>query len=286
MQKCFAVIGGDRRNIFLAKALREDGHIVRMFGFSLYDKESVVEEDSLFSAITGAEYIIGGTPVSGNGINFNASYSPSSIFCDDVFRLIRAEQTFMGGYIRPEVLDMAKKYNVKTIDLLQYESLSILNAIPTAEGAVKIAIDETDITLHDSNILVMGFGRIGKMLCKILSSFSAKITVAVRSDEASALVKSYGYDVINSSRMNNRLHEFQIIFNTVPHILLDKTNLKFIKDNTLIIELASPPFGVDYEASKDFNIRVLFANSLPGIVAPKTVANYIKETIYSAIGGV
>ncbi len=286
MQKCFAVIAGDRRNIYLAKALRNDGHIVKMFGFSLYDKEAIVEEESLFSAITGADYVIGGTPTSNDGINFNAPFSKEPIPCDDVFRLIRPDQMFMGGYFRQEVKDLAKKYNVKTIDLLKFESLSILNAIPTAEGAIKIAVSETDITLHGSNVLVMGFGRIGKMLCKLLSAFSANITVAVRSDEAAASAKSYGYNVVFSSKMNTVLSDFQIIFNTVPKTLLDKTNLKYVKDDTLIIELASPPYGIDYEACKAFNLRTLFANSLPGVVAPKTVGSYIKDTIYLVIGGI
>ncbi len=285
MRKCFAVIGGDRRNVYLAKALRDDGHLVRMFGFARYDREAISEEDSLFSAISGADYVIGGTPVSSDGTNFNAVFSPVPIPCDDVFRLVRSDQTFLGGYIRPEVLELAQRYNVKTIDLLKFESLSILNAIPTAEGAIQIAIAETDITLHECNTLVIGFGRIGKMLCKILSAMSAEITVAVNSDEAGAMAKSMGYEAIYSSRMNPRLSEFQIIFNTVPKILLDKSNLKFVREDSIIIDLASPPFGVDYEASKTFNIRTLFANSLPGSVAPRTVASYIKETIYSIIGG-
>ncbi len=286
MRKCFAVIAGDRRNICLAKALRDDGHMVKMYGFSFYDKEVVEEEESLFSAITGADCVIGGIPTSNDGISLNAPFSPTPVLCDDVFRLIKPEQLFMGGYFRQELKDLAKKYDVQIYDLLQYESLSILNAIPTAEGAVKIAIAETDFTIHGSNILVIGFGRIGKMLCKILSSFSANITVAVNTEEASASARSYGYKVIFSAKMKSELSDFHIIFNTVPKILLDKQNLKFLKEEALIIELASPPYGIDYEASKALNIRTVFANSLPGIVAPKTVATYIKDTIYSVIGGI
>jgi dipicolinate synthase subunit A len=276
----FAVLGGDKRNIYLYKLLEEDGHIVRKFGFDAYDLEPVPESANLYDAVNGADYIIGPTPFSNNCTSLNAVYSSVPILTDDIFRLVKPNQTFFSGHIKDAALASAKKYGVTCIDILNWEELALLNAIPTAEGAIKIAMENTDFTLHGSRSMVVGYGRIGKVLCKMLNGMGAKVYPVVKMRCEAAAARGYGYSPILHAEMNAELHSMDIIFNTVPRILFDKKNIKYINKKCLFIDLSSAPHGINNNFAKEAGLNVLFAGSLPGAVAPKTAAKYIQETIY------
>ena len=277
--KKFTVVGGDKRNIELARMLCAQGHTVKLFGFVNYELDLPIQCKNLHTAVKNADYIIGPIPTSHNGDALNAPFHNAPIYVEDLFRLIAPHQKFLAGVIKPDLLEMASRYNIHAIDMLKREELLIRNAIPTAEGAIKIAIEETDITLHGSRMMVIGYGRIGKILSSMLSGLGAKVTAIVNSTEAAAQAESNGHKVVYFEDMNNRLKESDVIFNTVPTILLDNSNMKYIREETLIIDLASPPYGVDINDSRDFGLKVLYTNSLPGKIAPKTTASYILATI-------
>jgi len=279
----FAIVGGDKRNIALAEMLFRQGHRVKMFGFTDYEREIPIKCKNLYETINEAEYIIGPTPCTHSSGVFNAPFSSEPILCKDLFKLIKPSQTLLAGYIKPDVLALAKGHDIQIIDLLKREELLVLNAIPTAEGAIKIAIEETDITLHGNNMLIIGYGRIGTVLCKMLTGIGARVVAIVNSSHKQALAASCGVTAIPNEDMDMYLNEADIIFNTVPKVLLDRRNMKHIRKNSLIIDLASPPYGVDIEAAREHGIKVLFTNSLPGKIAPVTTAGYILETINNII---
>jgi len=278
----FAIIGGDKRNIALAEMLFRLGHRVKMFGFANYERETPMQCKNLYETLSEAEYIIGPIPCAHSGV-LNAPFHNESVPAEDLFRLIKPSQMLLAGYVKPDIFTLAEKYDIRVIDMLAQEELLVLNAIPTAEGAIKIAIEETDITLHNSNMLVIGYGRIGTVLCKMLGGMGARVMAVVNSGHKAALANSCGHGAVLFDEMDGFLSEADIIFNTVPKILLDKRNMKHIRKDTLIIDLASPPYGVDVSASRDFCIKVLFTNSLPGKIAPVTTAGYILETINNII---
>jgi len=275
----FAVVGGDKRNVALAEKLFRLGHRVKMYGFSDYEKETPMQCKNLYETISEAEYIIGPIPCCHNGGVINAPFHNKPVLAEDVFRLIKPSQTFLTGYVKQEIMDIAKKYDVKIIDLLSREELLVLNAIPTAEGAIKIAIEESDITLHGNNMLVIGYGRIGAVLSGMLRGMGANVSTVVNSIHKAALANSFGHNAIHYEDMQMHLKTADIIFNTVPKVQLDKNNMKHVRRDTLIIDLASPPYGVDIKAARDFGIKVLFTSSLPGKIAPVTTADYILKTI-------
>ena len=277
--KTFAIIGGDKRNIELAKILHSYGHNVKLFGFVNHELELHMQCKNLQESVAKADYIIGPIPVSHNGEALNAPFHNSSIYIDDLFKIIKPHQLFLAGLVKQELLDRAKKYDIQIIDLLKREDLLIKNAIPTSEGALKIAIEETDVTLHDSNMMIIGYGRIGKILAGMLRGIGANVFAVVNSDESAAAAKSAGHTAIHFTDLNEHLKYANVIFNTVPKTLLDKSNMKDIPKNTLIIDLASPPYGVDVNSWRDFGLKVLYASSLPGKVAPVTTATYIWDTV-------
>ena len=77
--------------------------------------------------------------------------------------------------------------------------------------------------------------------------------------------------------------DFDVIFNTVPAEVLDRNVLEQIPDDTLIIDLASKPGGVDFSAAKELGKKVIWALSLPGKTAPITSGRIIKETILNML---
>jgi dipicolinate synthase subunit A len=126
----------------------------------------------------------------------------------------------------------------------------------------------------------MGFGRIGKVLANMLDGIGAKVYCEARKDEDIAWIKAYGYNPIHLNDLNEHLGKFDIIINTIPFQVLDKDRLELVNPEVVIIDIASNPGGVDRFAAKQKGIKLIWALSLPGKVAPISSAEFIKETIY------
>ena len=172
---------------------------------------------------------------------------------------------------------------VQSTDLLKREEFSVLNTIATAEGTIQIAMEETQRTVHGTNVLIMGFGRIGKVLAKMLDGIGAKVYCEARKDEDISWIKAYGYNPIHLNDLDENLNKFDIIINTIPFQLLNADKLDLVKPEAVIIDLASNPGGVDRKAAREKNIKVIWALSLPAKVAPLTSAEFIKETLYHVL---
>lgn len=157
------------------------------------------------------------------------------------------------------------------------------SALPTAEGAIEIAISETPITIHGNKCLVLGYGKIGKLLSKALYGMGAQTYVEARKYADLAMIEGHGYEPLELCNLNKEIHKFDIIFNTVPSLILDDEILSNVKKDALIIDLASKPGGVDFDAAKAYGVKVIWALSLPGKVAPVTSGAIIKDTIINII---
>ena len=147
---------------------------------------------------------------------------------------------------------MANDEYVEIIDIMKREELAVLNTIATAEGTIQIAIENTNKILHGSEILILGFRRIGKVLARKLAGLSAKVTCAARKDEDLAWIKAYGHKTININTIGDNLKQFDIIINTVPHMILTEERLQNVREDCLLIDLASNPGGIDKKAVHHF----------------------------------
>ena len=167
--------------------------------------------------------------------------------------------------------------------LTQTEEFIVLNAIATAEGTIQIAMEETQRTIHGTKILVMGFGRVGKVLSNMLKGIGAEVYCEARKNEDLAWIKAYGYNPVHLNDLNENLNKFDIVINTIPFQILDKERLDLLKEDVVIIDLASNPGGVDRRVAREKGIKVIWALSLPGKVAPLTSAEFIKEALYHVL---
>lgn len=283
-KKKFTVIGGDLRSVKLANLLHADGNRVYIYGFNNAGFELGMEESKdLELAIDESDIIIGPIPCSNDNETINAPFNSEKIIINNVFKTMTKNQLFIAGRISEKVVHLTQVYNVYYIDILEREEMSVLNAIPTAEGAIQIAMEEMTITLHDSKAMILGFGRIGKILAKMLDGIGTEVYVEARKYSDIAWIKSYGYKPVYLDEISKYVSNMDVIFNTIPHIVLDTQILSKINNECLVIDLASKPGGVDFEKAKQLGIKAIWALSLPGKVAPVTAAKFIKETVYNVI---
>jgi dipicolinate synthase subunit A len=280
----YTVVGGDLRNVKLAEAISADGSQVNIFGFGKAGFETVlVENKDLQDAIDDSEIVIGPLPCSNDNETLNAPFHPEKILMSEVFRTMKKNQLFIAGRISDKVAHLAKACNVYAIDILEREEMAVLNAIPTAEGAIQIAMEELPITLNGNKALVLGYGRIGKILSKMLLGLGAEVYVEARKYSDIAWIKANGLRPIYINELSQYLDRMDVIFNTIPSKILEADMLERLGPNCLVIDLASKPGGVDFDRAKNLGIKVIWALSLPGKVAPVTAANFIKQTIYNII---
>lgn len=169
--------------------------------------------------------------------------------------------------------------NVEYLDLMELDEMAILNAIPTAEGTVMEVIKETDITIFGSNLLILGYGRLGRVVAKTFGGLGAKIYCEARSKKDLALIYSMGYNEVDLKKLNNYLDKMDIIINTVPTMMLDEKRLALLKKDCIVIDISSKPGGVDFEAAMKLGIKAKLLLGIPSIVAPKTAAMYMKQII-------
>lgn len=286
MERNVSVIGGDLRIVYLIQMLVKDEF--RVYTYGLEKAENLKNINNIFmckneeECIKKSKLIISSIPLCKEEEFINAPFSSRDILIKDVTKWLDGK-VFIAGSIPKKLYNMQEEINFEIIDLIKCEELAILNSISTAEGAIQIAMEETEFTLHGSNILILGFGRIGKVLSKMLQGVGANVYCEARKNEDLAWIETYGYRKVPLSELDENLKDKDIIINTIPSMILDENRLKLIKKDSLIIDLASKPGGVDTKSAKDLGIKVIWLLALPGKVAPYSAAICIKQTIYNEI---
>lgn len=286
MSKVISVVGGDLRIVKLVEMLIKDGYTVYTYGLEysedLLKLERVEMCPTVEEAVKDAKAVVGPIPLSSDRKNLSMPFSNIKLPIEDFINSLNGK-TLIAGNITEPIRNILDEKSIVYIDLLKREEFSVLNTISTAEGTIQIAMEETQKTVHGRNVLIMGFGRIGKVLSKMLSGIGAKVYCEARKNEDIAWIKAYGYEPIHLNELDKYLGKFDIIINTIPFQILDNDRLDLLKKDILIIDLASNPGGVDRRAAKEKSIKLVWALSLPGKVAPVTSAEFIKETLYHAL---
>lgn len=275
MKKTVFILGGDLRQETLKELLEEENFDVTALGLS--------EGEIRFDKIKKADILIFPIPASVDGETLNAPLSKTKTALSDIIEKIDKNCLVLGAKMPSSAEKMLKDKGIRYIDYFKREELTIKNAIPTAEGTLEIALSEMPITLFGSRVLVIGFGRVGKVIAEKFGLLGAKVTVSARKCEDFAWIEERGQKAVHTEKLDEVLSEFDLIINTVPAQILDGNALKNVKNETLILDVASKPGGVDFEAAKKLGKKVIWALSLPGKTAPITSGKIIKETIMNIL---
>ena len=271
--KKIAVVGGDLRLHHLLKIL--PGRSFCGTAHGLY----MGGETSALDILPDCEIVIFGLPMLSCDGKISAPLLKNPPELADAFSHITPGTMVFGGNIPPEAHILAKQFNFALSDYSAREEFAVRNAILTAEGAVEIALCRCEQSLYGSRCVILGYGRIGKALTDLLLAFGARVTVCARSPADLEWISRSGAASAKYSTLNSQLPFCEIIFNTVPSILLDAGRLAFLRPGCKVIDLASAPGGVDLIAANKLCINAESALSLPGKHSPVSAGEIILDTI-------
>jgi len=289
--KKIGMLGGDMRQIRLASLLADDGYETAVWGFrNVMDSDEIKAKLSKCvrcadweSAVRVSDVILLPLPVSLDGVRLNCPLSipDCDIRLTEIIEKTAPGCTILGGKIPSIICRLAAERGINIYDYYESEALQIKNSIPTAEGAVAIAINELPITVQGSRVLITGYGRVGRTLAHKLIRLGAKVYVAARSEKDLAWASSDGCIPLKLKDYRSAPVVSDIIFNTVPSMIFDSELLnKLDKDSLmLIVELASANSGIDVKEAASRGIKVISAQGLPGKLSPFTAGEIIFDTV-------
>ncbi|MGF7048797.1 dipicolinate synthase subunit A [Paenibacillus sp. DS2015] len=214
----------------------------------------------------------------------NTLFSSDSIeLTDEHFAALSPECTIYTGMAKSYLRNVCTRYGIKLVELLERDDVAIYNSIPTAEGALMMAIQNTDFTIHGSNCIVLGMGRTGFTMARSLQGLGANVRMGVRSVEHFARATEMGWDPFLTRDLEGVVGNIGLLFNTIPTMIVTAQTLSKMPLSAVIIDLASAPGGCDFRYAEKRGIKALLAPGLPGIVAPKTAGIIIANTLVQLI---
>lgn len=280
MNKNIAVIGGDKRQVYVCRLLASQGFSVISFGVEddFIDTKNIAVADSLEEVMNSSYLIIGPIPFSRDGIHI-FSNSEVTVRLEEFVSLIQDNHTILGGNINSSLIDAVENKNAMYYDFMKDDVIAVKNAVATAEGTILEAIRLSDINLSESECLVLGYGRCAKVLANRLKALNAKVTIAARSKEQISQARLDGLSALFLDEAPTHLKQFDFIFNSIPAMIITSIWLLACKQEVVIIDIASKPGGTDFEECKRLGIQAVLTLGLPGKYAPKTSAEILIDSI-------
>ena len=292
----FAVVGGDLRMLHLCRRLTALGHTVSALGCGEDCLPHPAETSpvrvcaTLRGVVEGADILILPLPATRDGVNVHCPRDPScAVTLAEISALMHREPRLLlfGGRLPASLPE--GELAPRVIDYYEDETLQLRNAYLTAEAALMTAMELTDTALQGASAAVLGYGRIGKALSRLLQGLGVEVTVFARREEALSEAAAAGCRprlLSPSAPMGgfpSSGKDFSILFNTVPAPIIPKETLVSLDAGALLIDLASAPFGVSdgdvREATARGGLRYLRAPSLPGSYAPRDAGYAIAQCI-------
>ena len=283
MKNSFYIAGGDLRSVYLAKALIKEGYDVSVFALgeaNLPKEAKQIENPNEFEK---AENIILPLPCSDGEGFLKTAFSKQKIKLSEIVEHLPKNAVLMGGLLPEEVVSAAEEKGITVFDYYYREEFAVRNAALTAEAAAATLMEMLTESISTVPVLILGHGRIGKLLSAILKALDAKVTVAARRYSELAWIRSEGMTPLEFRLIDAEIGKYKVVFNTVPAPVLTKERLVLMDKNAIIIDLASEPCGTDFKAAEELGITAKKALGLPGKFAPKTAGEILKETVLNIL---
>ena len=277
-----AIIGGDARQLEVIRKLTELDAKLSLIGFEQLDhaftganKEKIDEVD--FSLIDAIVLPVSGTTPDGH---VDTIFSNEKVnLLEEMVMKTPEHCTIFSGITNPYLNDLINKTKRHHVLLFSRDDVAIYNSIPTVEGTIMMAIQHTDITIHGSNVVVLGLGRVGMSVARTFHLLGSKVKVGARKTEHIARITEMGLSPFHLDELTNYVSDTDILINTIPHLIVTAKVIAKMPVQTLIIDLASKPGGTDFRYAEKRGIKALLAPSLPGIVAPKTAGTILANVL-------
>lgn len=277
-----AFIGGDARQLEIIKKCIELDALVTLIGFENLESkfQGIQLKEFDLNALKNVDFLI--LPIVGTDDQGNVE----SIFSHRNLKLTKEHLTSLPkdrkiftGMARSYLKQLCNELGIELIELLDNDEVAIYNSIPTAEGTIMMTIQNTDFTIHGSNAIVLGFGRTGITLARVLDALGAKVMVGARKPEHIARIYEMGLTPFHIDDLDQMVGNVDLLYNTIPKMVVTAKVIANMPHNSLIIDLASKPGGTDFRFAEKRGIKAILAPGLPGIVAPKTAGTILANVI-------
>lgn len=278
----FAVIGGDMRQVYMARELEEKGYSV--CGSLLCVSGEEGERRTVQEAVRSAGTVIAPVPLSSDRIYLNQKSGNPPFPLMELLDALKEGQRFFAGCIPAAFSQAAGEKGVEVIDFMEQEEITFFNTIATAEGAVVEAISKSPGNLHGSRCLVLGYGKCAQTLAALLKGMNAHVQVCVRNPAQLAKAAVFTEGAMDFSGLAKALPEFDFIFNTIPAVVMERKLLACVKPEACILDVASAPGGVDFEAAEEMGIPAWLLPGLPGKYAPASSAEELVRFVLRTKG--
>lgn len=271
----YLIAGGDERMVFAAEALAKDNEVCCL----AMERASLSGDIVSLSAPRKADCVVLPLPAeTGKAGHLNAPFSDSGISAAELLEALPENTLVCGGKISDRLKLAARERKLRLVDYMTRPELVTGNAAVTAEAAVALLMQRTDYCLFGKSALVIGYGRIGRILSDKLRSLGVKVCVMSRSAESRAMAEALGCHALAPS---DALPQLDMVVNTAPAPVM--TKLEGLCSPCLMLELASAPGGLDSAVAQRLGHRYFAAPGLPGKYAPRTAGLLIAEAVMNIV---
>jgi dipicolinate synthase subunit A len=277
-----ALIGGDARQLEVIRKFSELDASVQLIGFDnlKYAFNGITKSTLNVEILRGMDAIIL-PPVGTDDKGYVESIFSTNelILTEEHIAALPKYAKVYTGMAKDYLKDICSVQGIELIELFSRDDVAIFNSIPTAEGALMMAIQNTDFTIHGSQCMVLGLGRIGMTLARTLQALGAHIKMGVLKPEQFARAWEMGFEPFYTTELSHQVTNIDLLFNTIPSMIVTAQIIANIPNRALIIDLASKPGGTDFRFAEKRGIKAMLAPGLPGIVAPRTAGLIIAKTL-------
>ncbi len=177
------------------------------------------------------------------------------------------------------------KYNPFGENSVSYcnESFLVKNSRLTAQGALRLVLENVERDIYEIRAAVLGYGRCGRAICKLLKANGAEVVSVSRNAYSAALSENEKIPAIDYAEFFDKIGDFDVIVNTVPYNVLGDKSTEKLTGKNLYIEIASKPYGFNITETSKFNFRYILAESLPRRFTPVSAGANIADTVTEII---
>lgn len=279
-------LGGDARQLEVIRKCVEMDATVSAAGFDKWAAPcpGASLEQMTVELLSNADVVVLPTVGCDDEGNINALFSSERLMLlEEHVAALPAHCLVYTGMAKTYLRGLCAKHSLKLIELLNRDDVAIYNSIPTAEGALVMAIQNTDFTIHSSKSMVLGLGRTGFTMARSLQGLGATVKVGVRRQEHYARAEEMGWKPFMTSELLLHVPDVDLIFNTIPSMIINAQVLSRLSPHCVIIDLASAPGGCDFRYAEKRGIKAMLAPGLPGIVAPKSAGIIMANALVQSI---
>ena len=270
-KKRILMVGGDQRDLYLLKSLAEMDAAVSAFAlpktllpagvsYCLKPEKAMAQADVVILPMPG---------ISADGKLYAPLVQGDVYLTKEQWQSVKEETLILVGVAADMLKILAAEKRWELVETAELDEIAVPNAIPTAEGAIKIAVEETPFTIDGAEVVILGYGRVGEVLSKKIKALNGNVTVVNRGKKRLEQAKTDGFQVGVWRNLGELVAKSDIVYNTIPSLVLTGSVIAKMKSSACIIDLASKPGGTDFAAAEKQGVKASLAPGLPGKVAPQ-----------------